>query len=302
MAGESVNINHQLEKEGFIVAGDIVIVEDYQFMIDREKLEIMYSLGKGNENTNIEIMATPKVAEDKMSCMIEVVIHYAGEISYVMIDGKEIKAQDGVYTLEVSQNGKYGIFVKDDNNGYKIASVDVIGLLGYVEEIWSIADLIQFRDGVNAKLNYEGRTVILQTDLDLTEVGNWIPIGYKNESDYVSFNGIFEGKNHTIINLKIQNERGFFCAVVGGTVKNLNFENVNVVSNQRITGTVIGELIGTLENVNVRSGSIVVNAEVSGGIVGAVTFGSMVNCTNEATVSSTEYIVGGITGQVCRNN
>ena len=104
------------------------------------------------------------------------------------------------------------------------------------------------------------------------------------------------------MNFKIQNERGFFCAVVGGTVKNLNFENVNVVSNQRITGTVIGELIGTLENVNVRSGSIVVNAEVSGGIVGAVTFGSMVNCTNEATVSSTEYTVGGITGQVCRNN
>ena len=300
-SGENFDLNIELENKGFTVSDDTVIVDGYLFTIDRENLKIVSSLGKGKENLEIKINAIVTNSQDNLKSTISATINYTGGIASVTMNGKEMQEENGTYSLEVTKNGKYTIFVKDNNNGYKMETVEVSGLLSYVDEIWNVAQLIQFRDSVNAGLNYEGRTVILKSDLDLEEIENWTPIGYVNESGSAQFSGTFEGNNHTITNLKIQNERGFFCEIVGGTVKNLNFEKVNISSNQQFTGVVVGQLFGTFENVNVRSGNLILNGGYSGGIAGAVTFGTMVRCTNEATISSTEGAVGGITGQLCRN-
>ncbi len=310
MAGEKINIQQTLEQEGFVMIEDIVIVEDYQFMIDQEKLEIIDSLGKGVENTNIEIIATPKVSEDKMTCRIEVNINYTGEISKVMINGQEAQAENGIYVAEVKKNGKYTIFVKDNNNGYKMANIEVTGLIGYIEEIWTVADLEQFRDGVNAGLSYEGRTVKLKADLDLVEIENWEPIGYyASEEDYKAFKGIFDGEEHRINHLKTQlleegkQGVGFFGLIQGAVIKNMKFENVSIYSETEGTAVVVAYSYGnsTIENIETLSGQV--NATVVvGGICGMIDRSegekkaSIKNCSNHVTIIASDAWVGGICG------
>lgn len=272
-------VNKKLEEQGFIVVDDTVMVDDYQFVIDREEPKIVYSLGKGSENEEIKINASYQMSEDKGRGTITVTIDYSDEIARVLIDGQEIQAENGIYTLEVTKNGTYAIFVKDKQNGYKMEKIEVTGMLGYIDEIWTIAELEQFRDGVNSGLTYEGRTVTLEADLDLTEIENFEPIGYySNETDHTSFKGTFDGKEHVICNLKMNVEAnsgvywgvGFFGCLENAVLKNLSFENVAIVSEVEFTGVAVGgaDDCCTLENIKILSGELVGTRECLGGIAG----------------------------------
>ncbi len=272
-------IDQKLEEQGFIVIEDTVIVNGYQFVIDREEVKILYSLGKGVENEEIKINAMTQLSEDRGKCTIVVTIDYSGEIDSVLIDSREVEAENGSYMLEVTRNGTYTIFVKDTQNGYKMQTVEVTGMLGYIDEIWTIADLEQFQDGVNSGLNYEGRTVTLEADLDLAEIENFEPIGYySNETDHTSFKGTFDGKEHVIRNLKMNVEAnsgvywgvGFFGCLENAMLKNLSFENVAIVSEVEFTGVAVGgaDDCCTLENIKILSGELVGTREYLGGVAG----------------------------------
>ena len=68
-----------------------------------------------------------------------------------------------------------------------------------VIEISSAADLAALALSVKNGNHFEGKTLKLTQDIDLSESGNWNPIGY-NLNQY--FSGIFDGDFHTISNLK----------------------------------------------------------------------------------------------------
>lgn len=59
-------------------------------------------------------------------------------------------------------------------------------------------------------------TVVLRSDLDLSDVSGWRGIG----SDEHPFAGVFDGGGHTVTNLK-KATSGFFHYIKGGTVRNL---------------------------------------------------------------------------------
>lgn len=129
-------------------------------------------------------------------------------------------------------------------------------------------ELVIFRDNVNLKKNtYEGRTIYLANNIDLSSVcseklGTWKPIGYPNINN-MTFNGTFEGNNCTIQNLYIK-EDNTFTALFGCIGNNSTIQNLSV------TGSVTGR----------RS---------TAGIVGMSNGGNVIRCNNYCTVNTAEY-------------
>ena len=141
------------------------------------------------------------------------------------------------------------------------------------------SDLAWFAQVVNGTLTRAA--TVAEYDFKLTadiDLGNhpWTPIGINDKQYYT---GTFDGGNHTIKNLNIVETEakegkayiGFFGYAKDATIKNLNFENVNlnipcldIDHSQGHIGAVAGSLEGTstIENVTVK-GDIKVEATVT---------------------------------------
>lgn len=72
-----------------------------------------------------------------------------------------------------------------------------------ITEISTLAELEAFRDDVNSGNTYEGKTVKLTADIDMSEKygegkESWTPIGVSDYPNSKYFLGTFDGGNHTI--------------------------------------------------------------------------------------------------------
>lgn len=143
-------------------------------------------------------------------------------------------------------------------------------------EITNAKELGLFAYEVNQGTTYEGYTVTLKNDIDLSE-HNWDPIGHHTigyiDSSTLLFRGTFDGEGHTIRNMNIDipsvsdgnRTFGFFGGVLNGCVKNLNFENCDIKvgpsSDELSVGTVAGFFAGTeVSNITVKNSSLKVNS------------------------------------------
>ena len=125
----------------------------------------------------------------------------------------------------------------------------------------------------------------------------------------------FDGDNHVIKNMKTVNGgsyEGGFIGILYGTLKNVTFEKVDVISNSNPSGAVCcwagandETTWGVLENVHVKGGSVTQNVvQQMGGIAGKARNASFTNCSVEdvtltATTCSTttgDNGYGGIAG------
>ena len=158
--------------------------------------------------------------------------------------------------------------------------------------IGSLEALIAFRDSVNAgetTYNAEGVYVALGADIDMAEVDWSVNIG---DDCNATFDGIFDGKGHKILNLNAtetaQKADGYVCsglfgAIYGNAViKNLVIENVSIDAGE-FTGHNVAAVVGfvysgtgSIENVTV-CGDIKIDAKGVygvGAIVGYSYYGS----------------------------
>ena len=146
--------------------------------------------------------------------------------------------------------------------------------------IYTVDDLIAFRNKVNAGTNYNNYVVKLEADLDLSGI-SWTPIGrvYTDGSEkYYDFYGTFDGQGHTISNLSVGTDasytdsdghnNGLFGGTRNATVKNLIMENATIKGNWHV-GTVIAHAQGatTVENVLVKNCNVT-GRSLAGGIIG----------------------------------
>ena len=184
-------------------------------------------------------------------------------------------------------------------------------------EIGTVEQLKAFRDAVNNKNTYAGKTVKLTADLDLSGESNWTPIGDVNAYPSKSFNGTFDGDGHTISNVTSSDNTpgetvaGLFGSVVNGTIKNLTVKNVNISSSHYAGGIVAYTSNSpTIENCKVIGGTIKSTPVIdngsydhgnqAGGIMGYATAGSTINNCWVENVTITAYRdLGGIVG--CSN-
>ena len=147
----------------------------------------------------------------------------------------------------------------------------------------------------------------LTTNIDLNSL-QWTPIGfYISSYDCSSFGGHFDGNEHTVANLVINEQQaGLFGAMNGGSVK-----NIGVVGSSSIAGKYAGGIVGyamgtlTLDNCyNTGTVSAIENANATsyiGGLAGQISSGvfTIKNCYNTGTLTADVHYLshtGGIVG------
>ena len=128
---------------------------------------------------------------------------------------------------------------------------------------------------------------------DWIPTGYWIPIGEENST----FNGIFNGNDYKINNLKINLPEvegiGLFGYITNSEIKNVSLDNVD------INGKQAGSLIGFNKNGSINN--CTANGQVlgitrTGGLVGINYEGNIANCTSNITVKISGSECGGLVG------
>ncbi|MBI1416747.1 MAG: filamentous hemagglutinin N-terminal domain-containing protein, partial [Limimaricola sp.] len=128
-----------------------------------------------------------------------------------------------------------------------------------------------------------GRAYVLGTDIDLSPIANFTPIG----STSTNFTGIFDGLGHTVSNLTItgsNNNVGLFGFANGATLR-----NVGLVGGSVSGGDYVGGLVGVASSVSIS------NAYTTGSVSGTKDVGGLVGQAKSGSISNA-YATGGVTG------
>lgn len=206
------------------------------------------------------------------------------------------------------------------DNPYQIANVD---------------QLVAFAGSLEDSVLYDNKYVELTSDIDISGIENWEPVG---GSQY-AFNGTFDGKGHTIKGLRegtkesprrlsknvedFSNALGFFGNIgIDAVVKNLNLTDVAIYA-YREDASFVGGIVGYMQGLSDSGsykGAVIDNCYVQGTIesttaeknayVGGIAArqykGAIINCHADVNLrSKVEYgesiaAVGGITGMTNR--
>ncbi len=206
-----------------------------------------------------------------------VVIEERGIVQNIKVDSSAASVVNKGYILEIDPQSQaevtnQGGYIK---NGNGKANGDENPAEGYVLSIDSYKELALFRDSVNNGTTYNGMTVALTADIDISGWA-WHSIGItdrnavKNEHEVGSvFQGTFDGQGHTINGLSntgfdvtdldpgnnsttpaehSEVVYGFFGSIYGATIKNVKLSNVNIDlaydTKQKLLGDSIGALVG----------------------------------------------------------
>ena len=234
---------------------------------------------------------------DEESFKKELEKHFGNEELYVHPNG------DGSFIITINDR-KY--YVNDDKTVIDSDNVIEIGQ----------DDFEKFRDNVNNGNSYEGKVVLLTSDINLSDETlsdttpneSWTPIGIISPDtentnpetvDNKPFKGIFDGGNHTIKNLNINSTdnkyNGLFSFVVDGTIRNITIGENSEISGSNGAG-VVGFLYGFEGNIS----NCVNYANTNGGGIVRFIAGqhTIYNCKNYGTINS-KGAAGGI---VCSGN
>ena len=172
------------------------------------------------------------------------------------------------------------------------------------QEITSLQELKDFRDAVNSGTQYKGsnnKMVTLTTDLDMSSIDKWTPIGTLEHP----FDGVFNGGGHVIKNLKVDRAEfynGLFGYAQNATIYNMHLKNPSV-SGSDYQGTVLGYADSNthLSDILVTgTGYLAAGSGSVGGIVGHALGATIERCMFYGQAQSTGWI-GGIVGNVDNN-
>jgi len=188
------------------------------------------------------------------------------------------------------------------NEGY----TDVDGIKAFSigqEDMWKLACVATLVNNSGQNGMFNGERIKLTEDIDLSGV-DWTPIGVFDytEKNQRPFRGEFDGGNHVIRKLKIDNKKtyqGLFGYIKGGTVKDLAVVDVDISADSYI-GAVAAQIDG--------SSGIIKNCFVTGKISGGSNTGGIAgysavtveNCYTDVTITTTAKsgtAWGGIVGR-----
>ena len=167
------------------------------------------------------------------------------------------------------------------------------------ETIGSVSEFVAFRDAVNSGLTYEGKTISLTQDIDLSSICgenvngeqiSWEPIGTRSNP----FKGTFDGNKNIINNLYINSTQGgqglFGCS--NGTITNVVIEKNGNVLAQSYSAAIVGSNNGTIKRC-INNATIKVTGNGSGGIAGD-NYGMIEECVNNGHIINNQYNCAGI--------
>lgn len=306
-------LDELLESKGITVNENEVIVNNYNFKIDRENLTVTESLGETDIKITTQVQKyLGKNANDKYEASILLVVESNSSLQKVTIQNL-----DGTTFEMETDKEKIGkdITVEFDKE-YIVTATTKDGktesrkIIERTEEIIRTAEeLAEFRDKSNTGLTYEGKIIKLGKDIDLSNICgeningeeiSWKPIGYNKE-----FKGTFDGNNYTISNIYIKSNnscQGLFGIIEGATIKNMIIDN-SVIEGAHFVGVVGESTNSIIENIHTTKNNIVkattpneVSGCCAGGIVGVTRSTAISKVSNYATIIGNGYYVGGVVG------
>lgn len=159
--------------------------------------------------------------------------------------------------------------------------------------------------------NYHDYYFKQTTDLDLSRIENWEPIGY---SGSYYFAGNYDGNGHTISNATStgKNDKdgfataGIFGWVAFGSVENLHVENANFVATGQNNYSYVGGIAGLCYESSIKNCSVVdssmeskrdENNNCAGSIVGYSYNGTFEKCAAENNRVTSMAYAGGFVGE-----
>ena len=314
-----------LEEVG-LVAGEVdigspkeiyVVYNSYQFKINESKKVEFISIVDVDLEGKVSIEAQVeehlgKNADEKYEARVLLKATGDAEISKLEIqnpDGTSLTLEpDGLTTvgkdMTIEFDKTYKVILTTANGHRYTKKI----IEKSEETIMNAEQLASFRDRVNRGLTYEGKTVKLGADIDLSTVCganvggkevSWEPIGnYNSSDDYCYFNGTFDGNNKTISNIYINASKGYqaFFGVNNGNIKNIRINgNINIIGNNLYTAGIAVINKGTI--LNCHNSVLIKGYNVVAGVVASTTNESIIEkCSNNVEIYSTYGNAGGIAG------
>ena len=321
---ESVKITNAYETAEYNVANEKWTgAGDYD-----ADFEVNTAIAQNGETSSKDILLVPGTKE------LAIAIKY--NLTYTNLAGTEAtlvnttKNLTAVLTLE--QGKAYNFIVEFGNPGEEIefeAVVDGWGtgnLSEYILEadgfgkevntgiyhIQNLAGLKYFAAQVNGGRSFEGQTVVLDNDIDISATRSlveWAPIGTEVAN---CFEGTFDGQGHTIKNFQVTTPEGHagLFGYARATFKNLTIENVKLVA-KHYAGALVGQGYVKIDSCHAKNVNITLSTkdndwgDKAGGIVGQLLEGATLGI-QESTVENITIKgyrdLGGVAGMAHDNN
>ena len=218
------------------------------------------------------------------------------------------EAKKRILYVPAGHTSDYSTYKFNNEVGWADAFARIYEIDEDPQEITSLEDLQAFRDAVNTGSLYKNsnsKMVILTTDIDLSSIDNWEPIGTNSNK----FDGVFDGGEHIIKNLKVNQSsndyQGLFGCADDATIYNLHLQNPKVAGSD-----CVGSVLGYAAN-GTRVSDVLVTSDAAdytvyasngsgGGIVGYVNNGTIERCMFRGRVKCKGW-TGGIVGNVLNN-
>ena len=203
--------------------------------------------------------------------------------------GKTDETRDNALAGDTMIDGTAQSDIIGQNAGYADSKVELVDLTDVVRfkdyngetavKIATPSEFIAFANGIETYNGYQGVTVYLATDLDMTGQEIASIGGQASEANTIPFKGTFDGQGYQIDNLVIDGGDaqcvGLFGNLQGATVKNLILaEKCSITGGTNRVGGIAGMISGD-------SGQS----------------STITNCWNKAKIEGTNF-VGGIVGFV----
>ncbi len=166
--------------------------------------------------------------------------------------------------------------------------------------VTTAAQLREISDRVKKGYTYEGRTIRLAADIDVSNGDiNWEPIGCASadNSQIHPFMGRFDGQGHTISGLKTTGTsydyRGLFGLVINAHISNVQIAGPNISTNGKYVGGAVGWVYGGscyVGQVMVNNATITARSS-AGGVMGRSSddaYSTIEDCQVSGTVRASQ--------------
>lgn len=329
---ENGYIDKYLSNKGMKVNGDVVLVDGWQFEIDRSVPKIVSSLGKGDivitepkailtaENTTdgqVLLKVEAAIPNDTIQ-QIEIYDETNSKIETIKVPlgVQQIQKRQNIY-VEFMENKTYYAKIIGGNSNLQTNTISARN----ENAIASEKDLKKLATLVNSGETFEGKNLIQVKDIELTNANTIIG------SESNPFKGTYNGQEKNINNIMINNTSlenvGLFGYIENATLLNITLEKGNIVAGNKIGGIVGHAKNSNLDNlknngiditasnnyseiirdhVDTDFGTTMTSGSASflavGGICGLGENTNIQNCINNAEIKGTSIGcgVGGIIG------
>lgn len=292
-------------------------MKDYFYVIDKNDENYAHLLEVAEDRMSYSLM-TPLTDDFNVDSMDRIM---SSGKNYIILDyDKEKYANIGVDDGTTPRPVVYKLL--DDNRCARLFKYVTQFMKRYtMEELEEMLGKTGFsRDDVNVEVATQeemndGYTMIYTID-DFRRIANNPSGKYKLVNDLdlegdtllytiTGFTGELDGNGHTIKNItknlaNDETERIVMFYTNEGNIKNLNIENINIISDKDTSypeGIIAQVNKGTIENCTI-SGNVTITSETGnnsiGGIVGSLLEGTIKDCVSKVNITCLSGTIGGI--------